>query len=84
MQKGKEQAAPYSPLLFLHYIHSLKTCVASLLHTFKLKTFKPVKVHLYVQSHQLVHRSDTHCCGHMQEKLVYICVLYCTELYQVQ
>ena len=32
MQKGKEQAAPYSPLLFLHYIHSLKTCVASLLH----------------------------------------------------
>ena len=23
---------PYSPLLFLHYIHSLKTCVASLLH----------------------------------------------------
>ena len=33
MQKGKEQAAPYSLLLFLHYIHSLKTCVASLLHT---------------------------------------------------
>ena len=33
MQKGKEQAAPYSPLLFLHEIHSLKTCVASLLHT---------------------------------------------------
>ena len=33
MQKGKEQEAPYSPLLFLHYIHPLKTCVASLLHT---------------------------------------------------
>ena len=33
MQKGKEQAAPYSPLLFLHYIHSLKTCVESLLNT---------------------------------------------------
>ena len=33
MQKGKEQATPYSPLLLLHYIHSLKTCVSSLLHT---------------------------------------------------
>ena len=33
MQKGKEQEAPYSTLLFLHYIHSLKTCVPSLLHT---------------------------------------------------
>ena len=33
MQKGKEQAAHYSPLLFLQYKHSLKTCVASLLHT---------------------------------------------------
>ena len=33
MQKWKEQAAPYSPLLFIHYIHSLNTCVASLLQT---------------------------------------------------
>ena len=33
MQKGKEQAARYSPLLFLQYKHSLKTCVASLLRT---------------------------------------------------
>ena len=32
MEKGKEQADPYSPLLFLHYIHSLKACAASLLH----------------------------------------------------
>ena len=33
MENGKEQADPYSPFLFLHYIHSLKACVASLLHT---------------------------------------------------
>ena len=64
MQKGKEQAAPYSALLFLHYIHSLKTCVASLLHTnVQVETFKHVKVHLHVQSYQLDHRSDTHCRG---------------------
>ena len=31
--KGKEQAARYSLLLFLHYKHSLRTCVAGLLHT---------------------------------------------------
>ena len=36
------------------------------IQTFKLKTFKHVKVHLQVQSHQLVHRSDTHCRGHIQ------------------
>ena len=29
----RERTAPYSPLLFLHNIHSLKTCVASWLHT---------------------------------------------------
>ena len=33
MQKWKQQGAPYSPLLFIHYIHSLNTCVASLLQT---------------------------------------------------
>ena len=33
MQKWKEQAVPYTPLLFIHYIHSLNTCVVSLLQT---------------------------------------------------
>ena len=33
MQKWKQQAAPYAPLLFIHYIHSLNSCVASLLQT---------------------------------------------------
>ena len=32
IQAKREKTAPYFPLLFLHYIHSLKTCVASLLH----------------------------------------------------
>ena len=85
MQKGREQEAPYSPLLFLHYIHSLKTCVPGLLCTkVQVENFKHVKVHLHVQSHQFIHRSDTHCRGHIQDKLVCICVLYCTELYGVQ
>ena len=44
MQKGKEQAAPYSPLLFLNYIYSLKTCVASLLHTdLQVESFQTCK-----------------------------------------
>ena len=49
-----------------------------------LKTFKYVKVHFNVQSLQVVHRSDTHCLGHVPDKWVCFYVLYCTELYGVQ
>ena len=41
-------------------------------------------MHFHVQSHQLVHRSDSLCRGHIQAKLVCICVLCCTELYGVK
>ena len=39
---------------------------------------------LFVQSHQLVHRSDAYCHGHILDKWVCFCVFYCTELYGEQ
>ena len=69
---------------FTTYIHWKPVYQVCYIQKFKLKTFKHVKVHLHVQSHQLIHRSDTHCRGHIQDKLVCICVLCCTELYGVQ
>ena len=85
MQKWKQQAAPYAPLLFIHYIQSLNTWIASLLQTnLQIENFPTWKVHLHVQSHQLVHRSDAYCHGHILDKWVCFCVFYCTELYGQQ
>ena len=82
MEKEKEQAAPYSSLFFLHYIHSLKICVVRLLHTDRqVENFQTCKS-AFAWSHQLVHRSDTHCLGHIPDKcmcFVYFTVQKCME-----
>ena len=83
-RKGKNRQL----LTFLFPLHtfteSLYSKSVTYIQTFKLETFKHIKVHLHVQSHQLVHRSDTHCHGHIPDKWVFFCVHYCTEVYAVQ
>ena len=85
MQKGKEQAAPYSPLLFLNYTHSLKACVASLLHTnLQVENVQTCKsafaCAITSVSSQIWH---TLSWAHPRQAGV-LCVFYCTEVYGVQ
>ena len=84
-KKGKNrQLLTLLSCSFTTYIHRTPVWQACYKQTFKLKTFKHVKVHFNVKSRQLVHRSDTRCCGHIPDKWVCFCVLYCTELYGIQ
>ena len=80
MQKWKEQAVPYTPLLFIHYIHSLNTCVVSLLQTnLQVENFQTCKS-AFARAIMSVYSQISHTLSWEHPRQVG--VLLCTLLYR--